>query len=65
MIYQKVIKYCEENNISIAAFEKKCEIGNGTIGRWKNGSEPSLDSLRKIVSVTGIPIEEWTKEKES
>lgn len=27
MIYKKIIKYCEENNLSIAAFEKKCNIG--------------------------------------
>lgn len=63
-MYKKVIKYCEENHISVSTFEKKCGIGNGTIGRWKDGSEPSLDSLRKIVSITGIPIEEWAKESE-
>ena len=37
MIYKKIIRYCEENNISISAFEKKCKIGNGTIGKWEKG----------------------------
>mgnify|MGYP004460305847 FL=1 len=58
MIYEKIIKYCEENGISICAFEKKCDIGNGTIGRWKNGSKPTIDTLKKIEKATGISISE-------
>ena len=64
MIYPKIVKYCEENDISISAFEKKCDIGNGTISRWGKESKPSLDSLEKIASVTGIPLEEWLKESD-
>ena len=64
LIYKKIISYCEKNNISISAFEKKCGIGNGTIGKWKGGGNPSLETLQKIVSETGIPIEEWAKESE-
>lgn len=64
MIYKKIIEYCQKNNISISAFEKKCDIGNGTIGRWKDGSEPSLESLRKIATATNIPIEEWVAESD-
>lgn len=58
MIYKKIIKYCEENNLSIAAFEKKCDIGNGTVGKWEKGSKPSLDTLEKIAKVTGITVAE-------
>jgi transcriptional regulator with XRE-family HTH domain len=58
MIYRKIIKYCEENNISIAALEKKCNIGNGTIGKWEKGGKPSLDTLEKISKVTGITVSE-------
>lgn len=65
MIYKKIIEYCKKNNISISAFEKKCDIGNGTIGRWKDGSEPSLESLRKIAVATNIPVEEWIAENDS
>ena len=65
MIYKKIIEYCKKNNISISAFEKKCDIGNGTIGRWKDGSEPSLESLRKIAVVTNIPVKEWIAENDS
>ena len=58
MIYKKIMKYCEENHLSIAAFEKKCNIGNGTIGRWEKGSKPSLDTLKKIEKETGITVSE-------
>ena len=61
MIYQKVIKYCEENNISVSALEKKCGIGNGVIRKWRYGSKPSLDTLEKIEKVTGISVSELIK----
>lgn len=61
MVYKKVIEYCKKNNISIAAFEKKCSLANGTVSGWKNGGNPALATLQKMVSATGISIEEWTK----
>ena len=48
MIYKKIIRYCEENNISISAFEKKCNIGNGTIGKWEKGGKPHLTLWKKF-----------------
>lgn len=60
MIFQKVKAYCEENNLSISSFEKKCNIGNGTVSRWENDdSKPSLATLEKIEKGTRIPISEW------
>lgn len=60
MIYQKIINYCKENSISLCDFEKKCDIGNGTIGKWKDdNSKPSLATLEKIEKVTKIPIAKW------
>ena len=64
MIYNKIIKYCNENSLSVSAFEKKCGLANGTVGKWKDGGNPSLETLQKIVSTTGISIEEWMKESE-
>lgn len=64
MIYNKIIKYCNENILSVSAFEKKCGIANGTVGKWKDGGNPSLETLHKIVLTTGIPIDEWMKESE-
>ncbi len=45
-------------------FEKKCGIGNGTVGRWKNdNSKPTVQTLLKIVKATGVPIERWTSDQ--
>lgn len=65
MIYNKIMKYCSENSLSVSAFEKKCGLANGTVGKWKDHGNPSLETLQKIVLATGVPIEEWTKESEA
>lgn len=63
MIFLKVKKYCEENNISISNFEKKCGIGNGTVSRWEDdASRPSLSTLEKIEKATNIPISKWIEQ---
>ena len=64
LIYKKIMDYCNQNSLSVSAFEKKCGLTNGTVGKWKDGGNPSLETLQKIVSATGIPIEEWMKESE-
>ena len=55
------MNYCNQNSLSVSAFEKKCGIANGTVGKWKDGGNPSLETLQKIVVATDIPIEEWMK----
>ena len=60
MIFQKVQNYCREIDLSISAFEKMCNIGNGTVARWENDeSKPSLATLEKIERATGIPASTW------
>ena len=60
MTYQKVIKYCEENNLSIMAFEKLCGLSNGTVSKWENGKDgPKIKTLKLIEEATRIPIKEW------
>lgn len=61
LVYKKVIEYCNLNNLSVSAFERKSGLANGTVGKWKDGGNPSLETLQKIVVATGISIEEWTK----
>ena len=62
MIYNKIMDYCNQSSLSVSAFEKKCGLANGTVGKWKDGGNPSLETLQKIVSATGVPIAEWMKE---
>lgn len=64
MIYEKVVAYCKENNLSIMAFEHKCGLANGVVGKWKdNKLSPSLGSLNSIAEATKIPVSDWLKEK--
>ena len=64
MIYNRIINYCNQNSLSVSAFEKKCGLANGTVGKWRDGGNPSLETLQKIVSATGVSISEWIKESE-
>ena len=60
MIYQKVVDYCKDHDMSIMAFEQLCGLANGVVGKWKDDEmNPSLSSLTRIAEATGIPIAEW------
>lgn len=62
MLYEKIVDYCGKEGLSISAFEKKCDIGNGTVGRWKDDvSKPSLTTLEKIAKATEVSVTEWLK----
>ena len=58
-MYNKISQYCNKNNLSIKAFEEKCGLSNGTDNGWKNGGNPSVETLKKIANATKIPIEKW------
>lgn len=64
MIYQKILNYCKDNNLSVSAFEKKCGLPNGIVNGWKNGGYPSVPTLQKIESATNIPISKWVGKEE-
>lgn len=53
----KIKKWCKENDTSISALEKKCGLGNGTIGGWEK-STPRVDSLMSVSKITGLSLEE-------
>lgn len=64
MIYERVVAYCKEHNMTIMAFERLCDLANGTVGKWgSDGKNPSLSSLTKIAEATRIPIADWLKEE--
>ena len=63
MVYEKVVEFCKEHDMSIMAFEQLCGLANGVVGKWNGELSPSLTSLTKIVKATGIPITDWLEEK--
>lgn len=59
MIFQWVKDYCEREGISIAAFEKKCGIGNGTVDDWGKEVKPSIPSMASLIKIseaTGVSL---------
>lgn len=60
MIYNRILEYCMERHIHLHEFEKACNLGNGTVGKWKEDRViPSLKTLSKIEKKTGIPVKYW------
>ena len=63
MIYEKVVDYCKKERITVCEFEKRCQIGNGTVGKWREGvTVPSFRTLFKIEEKTGVSVSEWIGE---
>lgn len=50
MFFEKVIKLCQDKNISIAKLERECEMGNGNISTQLLPSriQTSLRNSRKL-----------------
>lgn len=58
MYYETVSALCKAHDISIYDLEKKADIGNGTIGRWKDSDvQPNLRTLKKIAEIFDMPLE--------
>ena len=55
MLYDKIKALCEEQGISIAELERRADLGNGTIGKWKTISA-NLDTLAKVSNVLNITV---------
>lgn len=57
MIFENVRRLCDKNGISICALESATELGNGTIGKWKNSS-PRLETLKRVAEYFGVTVDE-------
>jgi len=64
LYYKKVEAYCKKNNIAISVFEKRCGLGNGTIGGWID-SNPRIDSLQKVATEMGISLADLLQDNQN
>lgn len=48
---------CAERNITAVELERKCNLGNGSIKRWENGSSPSLKAITQIADYFDVSID--------
>lgn len=62
-MYEKVRRYCFDNRMTIRDFERLCNLANGTVGGWRrHGTQPRLNTLKRISAATGISIDDWVKD---
>lgn len=60
LILAKIVKLCEEKNISIARLEKEAGLGNATVRGWAK-SEPTAKNLKAVADVLGVSVDELLK----
>lgn len=64
MIFEKIQSVAMEKGLSIAEVERRANIGNGTISKWKTSS-PSVDNLNKVAKVLDVDINNLMPEAKS
>ena len=48
---------CSEKGITVVELERKCNLGNGSIKRWENGSSPSLKAITQIANYFNVSVD--------
>ena len=62
MIYDNIVKLCNEKNISIARLEKEVGLGNATIRGWDKSS-PTVENIRRVAGFFGVTVDDLIKEE--
>ena len=63
IVVENIEKFCKNEGISVKEFERRCKLGNSTVGKWRRGlSSPSVSTLMRISEATDVPTENWIKE---
>lgn len=61
MIYDNIKAIADKKGISIKEIEKRANLGNGIIGKWRKAS-PTLDKLTAVADVLGVSVARLLKE---
>lgn len=56
-MYEKIKRLAKKNGISIPALEKKLNLSNGSISKWRK-STPSVTNAKKVADYFGVKIED-------
>ncbi len=62
MVYDKVKKLADKQEISIYALERKAGLQNGAISKWKESS-PTLKSLQAVAAALDVTLDELISEE--
>ena len=58
-IVERIKTLCAESHITIASLERRLNLGNGTIGRWKTAS-PTVERLGRVADYFGVSLDYLT-----
>lgn len=57
-MYEKIVKFCEERKVTIAAFERICGFKRGYVEKLKGSRQPGVRFAKRAAEVMGISVEE-------
>ena len=55
-------RLCKEKKTTIAAIERACGFGNGSIRKWDSAS-PAYDRIKAVADFLEVPVSELTGEQ--
>lgn len=55
-MYNTIIRLCKEQNINVAELERRAELSNGTIKKWRE-SVPSVTKAFNVARALGVSVE--------
>lgn len=61
-MYNTIIRLCKEQNINVAELERRAELSNGTIKKWRE-SVPSVTKAFNVARALGVSVEYLLGEK--
>lgn len=64
-LYEKIKVLCEKQNMTVAQLERKLDISNGQIRRWKDGKYPTADRLKKVADYFDVSADSLLDEEDS
>lgn len=62
MIYEKVLKLCEERGITVAALERTLGLGNATVRGWAK-SDPRVTTIKAVADFFGVTVDDLVRDE--
>lgn len=59
---ENIKRICKEKGTTIAAVERACGFGNGSIRKWDNAS-PAYERIKAVADFLEVPVSELTGEQ--
>ena len=60
-IYKNVSELAKQKNLSIMEIEKKANLSNGTVGKWRE-SIPKISSVEAVARVLKVSVDRLLRE---